>query len=416
MKALVQKFSLGSRKCDSTSYARTSQSGKPAQIWLTHSLSDFSNFWPRSQRLEAARCYAFQCADILEVRCKTIAPARKIETLFVAVVDDEGSPLMLLPLGIERRFGVRILTFLDGGLSDYNSPIVFPATRDWREDDVRMIWRGLQELLPPFDLAILEKMPQQIGDLPNPLILLGTSPFPMSGHATTLSGTWHEFEAKRLPRRRTHRRYRRRLEERGKLTFEIAKTRQQVDTFLEALIRQKIRHHRETLTIAGFDQPGYRNFVTETTYRLPPSESTVHLSALKLDDTIIAAQWGYVVGSRFYYLIPSYEGGALHSFAPGHLLTEHLLEWSFAQGIEVFDFGVGDEDYKLEYCDIVIALYIAIIPVTFRGVAYSVVLKMTEKLKRSLKGTPAAEVLKSIVRRRPLSGQSHIEVRNKTYS
>jgi hypothetical protein len=41
---------------------------------------------------------------------------------------------------------------------------------------------------------------------------------------------------------------------------------------------------------------------------------------------------------------------------------------------------------------------------------------MTEKLKRSLKGTPAAEVLKSIVRRRPLSGQSHIEVRNKTYS
>src|SRR5439155_15054110 len=173
---MIHKLSLESSERISAAPARTSQPGNPDQIWLTHTLSDFNNFWPRSQQLKAARCYAFQCADILEVRCKTIALARKIETLFVAVVDAESNPLMLLPLGIERRHGVRILTFLDGGLSDYNAPVVFPATRDWRGDDVRMVWRGLQHILPSFDIAILEKMPERIGDLPNPLILLGTSP------------------------------------------------------------------------------------------------------------------------------------------------------------------------------------------------------------------------------------------------
>ena len=155
----------------------------------------------------------------------------------------------------------------------------------------------------------------------------------------------------------------------------------------------------ETLTVAGFDQPGYRNFVTETTYCLPAA-STIHLSALKSDDTIIAAHWGYVVGSRFYYLIPSYEDGAWRPFAPGHLLTEHLLEWSFAHGIEVFDFGFGDEDYKLEYCDVVIALHVATIPVTIKGTAYSVALNLTEKLKRKLQKTRAGGALKSILRRR----------------
>jgi CelD/BcsL family acetyltransferase involved in cellulose biosynthesis len=396
---MIHKRSLASLKRASVGHDRTSRPGIPAQIWLADNILDFKGFWPYSRQLKAARCHAFQCADILEVRCNTIAIARNMDTLFVALVDAAGNPLMLLPLGIERRHGVRILTFLDGGLSDYNSPVVFPATRDWREDDVRMVWRGLQDILPPFDIAILDKMPEWIGDLPNPLLLLGTSRFPMSGHATTLSGTWDDFAAKRLPRRRTHRRYRRRLEEHGRLTFEIARTPEQFTTFLDALIRQKIRHSRETLAIAGFDQPGYRNFVTEATDCLP-TPSPIHLSALKSDDTIIAAHWGYVVGSRFYYMIPSYEDGTWRHFAPGHLLTEHLLEWGFAHGIEVFDFGFGDEDYKLEYCDVVIPLHVATIPVTIKGIVYSVALNLAEKLKRKLKKTRAGDVLKSILRSR----------------
>src|SRR5438128_4492355 len=120
---MIHKLSLESSERISAAPARTSQPGNPDQIWLTHTLSDFNDFWPRSQQFKAARCYAFQCADILEVRCKTIAAARKMETLFLAVVDTEGNPLMLLPLVIERRYGVRILEFVDVGLSDYNSPV-----------------------------------------------------------------------------------------------------------------------------------------------------------------------------------------------------------------------------------------------------------------------------------------------------
>jgi len=306
--------------------------------------------------------------------------------------------MMLLPWAIERRWGVRVLSFLDGGLSDYNAPVIFPAAQHWGEDEMRIVWQGLQRILPPFDVAILDKMPEQVSDFSNPLNLLATAPFPLSGHAATLSGNWREFQANLLPKRQDSRRQRRRLEQRGSLTFEIAATPEQFDAMLAALIRQKVHHHRETLTVAGFDQPGYRAFVTQMTHRLS-ALVPVHLSALKIDGMIIAAHWGYVAGSRFYYLIPSYETGIFRSFSPGRILLEYLLEWSYANGVEVFDFGLGDEIYKTEYCDVLIPLRIAAMPANLRGAVYLIALNAREKVASKIRDTRFGRSLKRLVRR-----------------
>src|SRR5262249_6194605 len=134
------------------------------ELWLTSAITDFREFWPSTHQSHAARYYAFQCADILELKCKTIAIARNVTPLFVAIFDRTRKPVMLISLAIERRHGVRILMFLDGGLSDYNSPILFPTAREWRVEDVRVLWRGLRAILPRFDVAILERMPDKIED------------------------------------------------------------------------------------------------------------------------------------------------------------------------------------------------------------------------------------------------------------
>jgi CelD/BcsL family acetyltransferase involved in cellulose biosynthesis len=355
----------------------------PAQIWLTSNLRDFEAFWPRSNQLGAARCWAFQCANILEVWCDTIGVERQTQALFVAVMDAEGRPIALLPLGIERQLGIRTLTFLDGGVSDYNAPVLFAASRDWDAKIVRALWRGLLKTLPPFDVAILEKMPDHVGDLPNPLIYLATRPSPSSGYATTLSESWDSFSAQRLPHRQTLRRQRRRLGEVGTIKFEIATTAEEYTTFFDVLIRQKTRRYIETRGSDSFDRPGFRSYFGEATRRL--SGQPIHLSVLKLDDAIIAALWGYIVGTRFYSIGSSYEGGELRRYSPGRLLFEDLLEWCFTQGIEVFDFGIGDEEYKNEYCDLVIALHGAVIPVTQIGWAWSV----AREVRRRLAGTRA---------------------------
>ena len=73
------------------------------------------------------------------------------------------------------------------------------------------------------------------------------------------------------------------------------------------------------------------------------------------------------MGSRYYYLSPSFEGGDWLRYSPGRLLIEHLLEWSFRRGLKVFDFTVGNEEYKFEYSDVTIPLYRVIVPETTIG-------------------------------------------------
>jgi CelD/BcsL family acetyltransferase involved in cellulose biosynthesis len=79
--------------------------------------------------------------------------------------------------------------------------------------------------------------------------------------------------------------------------------------------------------------------------------------------------------------MPAYEGGTWSRYSPGRLLLEHLFEWCFANEIEVFDFGIGDEPYKLEFYDQILALYQRILPVTLPGYAYGAALRARQIAK-----------------------------------
>jgi hypothetical protein len=90
-----------------------SSASTPARIMVSDDIRDFADLWPRSNRLGAARCYVFQCADILELYCQSVVPARSAEPYFVAIMNRNDQPLALLPFCIERRQSTRILSFID---------------------------------------------------------------------------------------------------------------------------------------------------------------------------------------------------------------------------------------------------------------------------------------------------------------
>lgn len=343
----------------------------PARISITSDIRDFSGFWPHSDRLGEARCYPFQCYEILELQRATIARARNAAPVFVTVFGQSDEPLALLPLIIETDSAltraltqIRVLKFLDGGLSDYNAPVVFPAVADWDDKIVRSVWSTLRKHLPRFDVAAFEKMPDRVDDLPNPLSFLKTSSREVSGHATTLAGTWHDF-AVTLPNWRNLRRLGRRLSERGTLKFEIAETPEQYDVSVEALIQHKRRRSLETRGYDSLDRPGFRSYLSKARNLLYPS-GPVCAFALKLDDRVIAAQFDCIVGSRLNGLICSFDA-EWHTYSPGRLLLERKIEWCFSKGITVFDFGIGDESYKNFYCDSIIALSDAVIASSAKG-------------------------------------------------
>jgi CelD/BcsL family acetyltransferase involved in cellulose biosynthesis len=341
----------------------TKRTSVPARLLVSNDIRDFAEVWPRSDKLGASKCYAFQCADLLELNCRTLAAARNAKPFFAAVVNESDQPLALFPLSIERRGKIRVLTFLDGGLSNYNAPVVFPPICEWNVNDVGTIWRNLRRALPVFDIASFQKMPAHVGDLRNPLSLLQTSPYPYSCHAMTLHGTWKDLST-RLPHRSTLRKLSKGLGKRGRMAFEIVRP-EQYDVLVEIMIEQMSQQLLET---QGSDWlgPGYRAFF-QSGNRLCYPFGPVCLFAFKVDDNIVGTVFGYVVGTLFYGMVFSYKRGEWLKYSPGRLVIEKLIEWCHAEGLSVLDFGIGDQIYKQEYCDVSNPLSQIEIPGTLRG-------------------------------------------------
>ena len=351
----------------------------PAQIWITNEIRDLADIWPRSTRLGDARCFAFQCAEVLELYCDTFIPAVLANPWFVAIVNESNEPLALFPFMIEYRSHIRTLRFLDGGLSEHNAPVIFPLAREWNAETAETIWRGLCKSLP-FDIAVLEKVPEFVGDLRNPLCFLNMSPQGQSSYQLALSETWDELSAK-LPRRSELARKSLRLRKRGTISFEMAETPEQYDILVAALLRQKKRRDMELRGYDSLNRPGFHPYLKAARELIYPT-GPVAMVALKVNDTIVATQWGYIVGSRFYCVIPSFEAGEWYRYSPFFQLVDHMLEWCSTKGLSTFDFGFGYAAYKLEYCDASTLLYQAEIPATLRGRLYLLLRNVRRKLHK----------------------------------
>jgi CelD/BcsL family acetyltransferase involved in cellulose biosynthesis len=156
----------------------------------------------------------------------------------------------------------------------------------------------------------------------------------------------------------------------------------------------KRRRFANTAANDIFSDSGYWRFHAEATRRLGAA-GTVQLSALIADNQIIAANWGIVAGERYYDLVPSYETGEWKTYAPGRLLTEWLLRQHAERGDRIFDYGIGDERYKFDYCNLRTPLTDAYIPVTIKGSAYNRLLQLRLAAKSRLRDTKLGGVLKA---------------------
>jgi CelD/BcsL family acetyltransferase involved in cellulose biosynthesis len=335
----------------------------PRKLLITQDINRLSHVWPRSSRLGGARCYAFQCADLLKLYCDTIVPARNGEPLFVAIMDQCDVPVFLMGLTVESHYNVRVLRFIDGGLSDLNTPVLWPLAEDVLPKTIRAILSALQKMVR-FDVAIFDKMPLRVGDLTNPLLGLARSKEAHSCHSMTLAKPSKIDSKKRSSQRR-------RLSRHGEVTFQLAETSEQFDVVIEVLIEQKTKRYLETRGTDGLSRPGYKHFLRSVGSLLYPN-GPVCLFALKIDEVIVATNLGYVVGSRFYGFMNSSDTQKWREYSPGHLLTIDIANWCCAKGLTSFDFGLGDEAYKLNYCDVSTELYRVACFFTMRGGIYLV--------------------------------------------
>jgi CelD/BcsL family acetyltransferase involved in cellulose biosynthesis len=327
----------------------------PVSISVYRQFQDARPVWRRYE--SDGLHYAFQTHDWLSCWQRHVGELAGLSPVLVAVDDIRVGRLMFLPLAIQRRLGSRCLTWLGGRHADYHAPLLgagYPSLNGAL--DMASLWRRILDHLPPVDVIHLEKQPADILGIRNPFVDLAM-PVGVSAHAAHLMSDWQSYLGSRrgAKSRATDRRKMRRLQEKGQVTIRLDLPAAEVAAVMPRLIALK---RCQLARVGGkdpFDGPGYSAFY-EALAAQRHENLRVMVSTLAVDDEIVAAHWGVVAGKRFYWLVPVYDE-AWRTFSPGLHLMQALMEWCFGNGIEVFDFTVGDEDYKETWCDTLMPLY-----------------------------------------------------------
>lgn len=347
--------------------------------------STLEGMWRRLQ--EDCNHYVFQSYEWLAHWQRTVGQHSYAIEPVVVVVSDSRRPLALLPFGIRKAGGVRVLEFLGGGQSDYNVPLILPEVST--PDQFRALWNKVLDELPAHDVRYFLRMPQQWEGRQNVFLDIAFSFCEGLAYAATLPDSWDEFRHG-LPSKfqKDNARMIRRLSEMGRLEFVVAKTASEFGRIVEAMFAQKERRYKET---------GTRNILADINTRAFYSELgecvggdvKVHLSALMLDGEILATHLGAFHRGRFYYLFPAFAGEGWAKFSPGRLLLENLVQWAIANQLRIFDFTIGGEAYKEIWCDLQMPLYRIVEPLNFRGQVFA----RAQALISWVKTNPRARVL-----------------------
>lgn len=344
---------------------------------------------------QIAECTAFQTFEWLAAWHRHIGGRDGVVPVIVVGRFADGKTAFILPLAVETQYSPRRLCWLGRELCDYNAPLL---ARDFsqRVEPARFLdlWRELQLRLQSdpelrYDWIELEKMPQTVGVQANPFINLGVVPNANSAHITQLGPDWESFyrDRRSSATRRRDRTKRKRMEAFGEIRFETAAEPDDLRRTLDTLWAQKKRIFAHKGIADIFARPGYREFFADFASNAN-SRHMAHVSRIEIGATCAAANFAIVYGDCYYHVLSSYCDDELTRYGPGTLHLRELLAYAINRGLRLFDFTIGDEQYKLEWSDLRVKLYDYSAAATWRGWPTSLLSIARRHAKRTIKQTP----------------------------
>ena len=343
-----------------------------------------------------ADCTVFQSFDWLATWQRHIGTRSGVQPAIVVGRDGAGAILFMLPLSVRAAGWVRELTWLGSELCDYNAPLLAPAFSA-RIDRTRFLalWQDITRSLQAnprlrYDVIALTKMPETVGAQQNPMRYLDGTINPSGAYLTHLTGPWDTFyTAKRSSAtRRRDRTKRKKLSELGEIKFINLASDGDILNSLDTLMAQKAKSFARMGVGNLFAKPGHTDF-----YRAlatdPATRPVVHVSRLDVGATAAAVNLALIHRGRYYHLLASYTDCDLSRFGPGAAHLHDLMHYAIDRGCDIFDFTIGDERYKRDWCDIELKLYDVIAPVTWRGALVAMPMLAAQRIKRWIKQTPA---------------------------
>ena len=337
-----------------------------------------------------------------------IGKARGITPHIIMATSRDGVMRALLPMGIETRSGLRTLLWLGDEHADFKGPVI---DRDLMAglttDTAKKLFDEAFRLTRGIDAVKLLDMPEILNDQFNPLLVYPSQRGPAGTHSLTLNAKFDDlYKARRgaSSRKKLRQRSRRLTQAAGPTKFKVARTPQARSEAISVMIEQKRARLAEMGADDIFATSNVRAFYRALAEQHP---EICQLSTFKAGDYIVATNWGLTWGDRYYYVLSTMTDGEYRCHSPGQLHLNELIEWSTVRGFKVFDFTVGDEDYKDDWCDTSTDLFDVYIGLTIKGRAAAWLHRKARAAKRYIKQSPRLWPLAKKLRKRLYDYHTH---------
>lgn len=340
--------------------------------------------WKQLQK--APSHYAFQSFEWIS--CWLAANPQPAALRIVVVQSASGQPLLLLPLCIRLRYGLRQLTFMAEEVSDYHAPLVAPEFSEFcRPGQFEELFQAILANIPGVDYVSFRWMPAVIEDVANPMAEMSGCTPGLAAFQAQLPTRFEDFLTRKRKKihQDTHRQLKR-LNELGTVTIERVTDPAAIVATVNTMLDQKAQRFARR---SGPEEVAFRRF-SEKFYAaigaVRNEDGEGHVTRITCNGQIIATHIGILHGQRFYYIMPSFEADAWGRYSPGRILMEHLIKECITRGITIFDMTIGAEAYKRDWVDTELKLVDMARGISLQGKAFCAARALARNLRNLLRG------------------------------
>jgi CelD/BcsL family acetyltransferase involved in cellulose biosynthesis len=328
----------------------------------------------------------YQRFDFLERWQRQVGERQKLAPFIVIAYDAERRPLLLLPLALRHRHGIRTACFMGGKHATFNMAL---WDRDFAADATAADLDALVSAIRTrsgADVLALTQQPLRWRDLPNPMALLPNQP---SANDCPLM----VIVPDEPPTARISSSFRRRLKAKERklrplpgYRYGVAATDAEIKRLLDWFFLMKPLRMAEQKLPNVFAEPGVEDFIRGACMTpLAGGGHVIDIHALECDDEVIAIFAGVADGHRFSMMFNTYTMSGNSRYSPGLILMRNIVDHYAALGYGALDLGIGSDDYKRLFCKGDEPIFDSFIPLSRRGKLAASALSGISRAKRLVK-------------------------------
>jgi CelD/BcsL family acetyltransferase involved in cellulose biosynthesis len=372
---------------DTTYGSADAVAAKKADSWSLSVAASLDGLAAEWRTLEnRAPVSPYQRFDLTAAWCRHAAPASGVEPRIGVVRDEHARLVMVLPLGLTRRMGLTVASYLGGTHFNINMPLVDPGFHLTGERLLEVLDRYCE--LTGADLLSLCFQPRTWSERPHPFLELRHHAATDNMRMVRIRGPFDSYYKEQLSKnaRSKLRRKRQRFETPGSVVFASPQTPADVDRFVAAMVEQRSSRLLSQGIRDSFADPGIASFLREAAVGGLGGQGGLELHAIDFEGDLVSVRAGVTHRDHHSLMITSFDPQhALAKYSPSEVLAHDILEDLRSRGVTSFDFGVGDGQHKKVWSNDAADLFDVAYAATARGFVIARLFRVRTNLVRFIK-------------------------------